>query len=124
MTPAERCQIASAMFDGARAIVDSSLPAQLTGRERRRAFALRMYGTELPPAAIEAFAAYEASNRESAAPIPSPCVGICCIGADGLCFGCYRNRAELSAWGTASETEKRGILLQCQLRQKQQGAPP
>ncbi len=114
MTPAERCQIASAMYDGARAIVESSLPAQLTGRERRRAYALRMYGTELTPAALDAFAAYEAKPT---ALIASPCVGICCIGADGLCFGCYRNRAELSAWGTASDTEKRKILVQCQLRQ-------
>ena len=32
------------------------------------------------------------------APVPSPCVGICCIGGDGLCFGCFRTRAELSAW--------------------------
>jgi predicted Fe-S protein YdhL (DUF1289 family) len=117
MTPSERCQIASTMYDGARAIVESSLPAHLTGRERRRAYAQRMYGTELPPAALDAFAAYAATSHEPTAPIPSPCVGICCIGADGLCFGCYRNRAELSAWRTASESEKREILVQCQLRQ-------
>jgi len=51
-------------------------------------------------------------------PVPSPCVGICCIGADGLCFGCFRTRAELSAWGTASEAEKREILARCQARQQ------
>jgi hypothetical protein len=117
MTPAERCQIASAMYDEARAIVASSLPAQLTGRERRLALAVRMHGKELPPAALEAFAAYENPGHEISVPIPSPCVGICCIGGDGLCFGCYRNRAELSAWRTASESEKREILVQCQLRQ-------
>lgn len=59
MAPAERWQIASAMYDGARAIVESSLPAHLSRRERRLAFAVRMYGEELPPAALEAFAAYE-----------------------------------------------------------------
>jgi predicted Fe-S protein YdhL (DUF1289 family) len=58
------------------------------------------------------------------APVPSPCVGICCIGHDGLCFGCYRNRAELSAWGTASETEKREILARCRQRLQQQAAAP
>ena len=59
MAPTERCQIASQMYEGARAIVESSLPAHLTRQERRRAFALRMYGKELPLAAVEAFAAYE-----------------------------------------------------------------
>ena len=56
------------------------------------------------------------------APVPSPCVGICCIGSDGLCFGCFRTRAELSAWGTATEPEKREILGRCQVRQQQQAA--
>ena len=56
------------------------------------------------------------------APVPSPCVGICCIGGDGLCFGCFRTRAGLSAWGTATEPEKREILGRCQVRQQQQAA--
>jgi hypothetical protein len=56
--------------------------------------------------------------------VASPCVGICCIGHDGLCFGCYRNRAELSAWGTASETEKREILARCRERLQQPDAAP
>ena len=56
------------------------------------------------------------------APVPSPCVGICCLGSDGLCFGCFRTRAELSAWGTATEPEKREILGRCQVRQQQQAA--
>jgi len=53
-------------------------------------------------------------------PVPSPCVGICCIGADGLCFGCFRTRAELSAWGKATEGEKLEILSRCRARQQQQ----
>lgn len=64
------------------------------------------------------------SSHEPPAPIPSPCVGICCIGYDGLCFGCYRNRAELSAWGTASEAEKREILVRCRERLQQQALAP
>jgi len=55
------------------------------------------------------------------APVPSPCVGICCIGADGLCFGCFRTRPELSAWGTASDAEKREILARCRARQSGAG---
>jgi hypothetical protein len=56
MTPDERMRIASSMFDTARAIVESSLPANLSRRERRLAFAKRMYGDELPEAALIAFA--------------------------------------------------------------------
>jgi hypothetical protein len=56
MTPEERVRIASSMFDTARAIVESSLPANLSRRERRLAYARRMYGNELPEAALIAFA--------------------------------------------------------------------
>ena len=56
MTPEERVNIASTMFDTARAIVESSLPPGLTRRERRLALAERIYGKELPRAALIAFA--------------------------------------------------------------------
>ncbi|MEO8225231.1 MAG: DUF1289 domain-containing protein [Gammaproteobacteria bacterium] len=51
-------------------------------------------------------------------PVPSPCVGICCLDSDGLCFGCYRTRTELSAWASASEGEKQDILERCRVRQQ------
>jgi hypothetical protein len=44
------------MFDTARAIVESSLSPNLSRRERRLAYARRMYGDELPEAALIAFA--------------------------------------------------------------------
>ena len=56
MTPEERMRMASSMFDTARAIVESSLPPNLSRRERRLAYAKRMYGNELPEAALIAFA--------------------------------------------------------------------
>ncbi len=56
ITPEERLQAASDMFDTARAIVESSLPAGLTAYERRLALIRRIYGDELPRAAQEAFA--------------------------------------------------------------------
>jgi hypothetical protein len=56
MTPEERVRAASDMFDTARSIVESSLPAELTGHERRLALVRRIYGDELSPAAQEAFA--------------------------------------------------------------------
>ncbi|MGH8136145.1 MAG: hypothetical protein ACRER4_07335 [Steroidobacteraceae bacterium] len=58
MTPAERLQAASDMFETARAIVDSSLPAGLTRYERRMALIRRIYGDELSPAAQAAFAEF------------------------------------------------------------------
>jgi hypothetical protein len=56
MTPIERMKIASSMFETARAIIESSLPLNLTGKERRLAFARRLYAGELPEAALLAFA--------------------------------------------------------------------
>jgi hypothetical protein len=56
MTPDQRMKIASSMFETARAIIESSLPLTLTRRERRLAFARKLYGGELPDAALIAFA--------------------------------------------------------------------
>jgi hypothetical protein len=56
MTPDQRMRIASSIFETARAIIESSLPLTLTRRERRLAFARRLYAGELPEAALVAFA--------------------------------------------------------------------
>lgn len=58
MTPSQRVQIASDLFDAARAIVDSSLPAQLTRAEKRLAAIRRFYAGELPESAMQAHAVY------------------------------------------------------------------
>jgi hypothetical protein len=56
MTPDQRMRIASSMFETARQIIESSLPANMTRKERRLAFARRLYQGELPDAALLAFA--------------------------------------------------------------------
>jgi hypothetical protein len=56
MTPDERMRIASSMFETARKLIESSLPANMTRKERRLAFARRLYEGELPEAALLAFA--------------------------------------------------------------------
>jgi hypothetical protein len=59
MTPDRRMRIASSMFETARAIIESSLPLNLTRRARSLAFAnslKRLYAGELPDAALLAFA--------------------------------------------------------------------
>lgn len=58
MTPEERMRIAAAMYETARAIVESSLPAELTHEERRYAVIKRFYGGELPEAALRAYAGH------------------------------------------------------------------
>ena len=79
MDPVERMTIASSIFDTARAIVESSLPATLSRRERRMVFAQRRYANELLDAALQAYAdwldtknsAQRAAKNEEFAPIPA-----------------------------------------------------
>ena len=58
MSVAERFQAASALFDVAVAIVDSSLSPNLSRRDRRLARARRLHGETLSTAALEAYADY------------------------------------------------------------------
>jgi hypothetical protein len=55
--------------------------------------------------------------------IASPCVGICCVGDDGVCIGCFRSVAELTAWPTASDADKLAILRNCRERQRRSAEP-
>jgi hypothetical protein len=56
MSPAERWRVAASLFETARAIVESSLPSSLSRAERRLAVMRRIYGDELPEAALLAHA--------------------------------------------------------------------
>ncbi len=56
MTSLERFEIACSMRQTAIAIIESSLPPELTRAERRYAIAKRLYGDELPEAALIAHA--------------------------------------------------------------------
>ncbi len=45
-----------------------------------------------------------------AAPVPSPCIGVCRIDpASGLCVGCLRTLDEIAAWGALDDDARRGI---------------
>ena len=61
MTPLQRLEAAASLFETGRAIVESSLPDHLTRTERRLQLARRLYGDELPDAALAAFAAFDPS---------------------------------------------------------------
>jgi hypothetical protein len=58
MTPEERMRIAASMYETARTIVESSLPEGLTTEQKRYAVVKRLYGDELPEAALVAHARY------------------------------------------------------------------
>lgn len=43
-------------------------------------------------------------------PLPSPCINVCQMNPrTGLCEGCQRTIAEIVAWGSASDDDKRRI---------------
>ena len=42
--------------------------------------------------------------------IESPCIGTCSIGADGLCTGCFRSRAEIATWSQWAPAERTVLM--------------
>jgi len=66
MTPDMRMRVASDLFDAARTIVEASLPTGLTERDRRLALGRRLYGKELPEAALLRFANFSVSGADEA----------------------------------------------------------
>ena len=43
-------------------------------------------------------------------PILSPCIGICRLGADGLCEGCHRTGNEIASWLHYSDEQRRRLM--------------
>ena len=49
-------------------------------------------------------------TMELPVPLPSPCINVCQMNPrTGLCEGCQRTIAEIVAWGSASDDDKRRI---------------
>ena len=40
----------------------------------------------------------------------SPCIGVCAMGQDGYCLGCFRTLDEITRWLSFSEGERRRIV--------------
>lgn len=40
----------------------------------------------------------------------TPCIGICTMGADGLCDGCARTLDEIAGWGRYSDAQRRALM--------------
>ena len=64
MAPVDRFQVAASLFETGRAIVESSLPPDLSRTERRLRHARRLYGGELPERALLAFATFRSPSAE------------------------------------------------------------
>jgi predicted Fe-S protein YdhL (DUF1289 family) len=43
-------------------------------------------------------------------PILTPCIGICRLGADGLCEGCHRSAEEIAAWMSLSDAQRLHLM--------------
>ena len=46
----------------------------------------------------------------------SPCVRNCCLDANDVCVGCYREISEIIGWWDKSEVQKKEILALCEQR--------
>jgi predicted Fe-S protein YdhL (DUF1289 family) len=56
-------------------------------------------------------------------PVASPCVRNCCLDDDDICLGCHRALAEIVAWGTAPEQERRAIAARARARRDERKRP-
>jgi predicted Fe-S protein YdhL (DUF1289 family) len=43
--------------------------------------------------------------------ILTPCIGICRLGADGICQGCLRTTDEIARWMYLSEAERERLMV-------------
>lgn len=58
------------------------------------------------------------SDIEPASRVASPCVRKCTLDDDDICIGCFRNIDEICAWGSASNEQRRDIMLEVEARRK------
>ena len=45
-------------------------------------------------------------------PVLTPCIGICTLGADGLCEGCFRTGEEIGAWSLLDDRARLQLMEQ------------
>ena len=53
--------------------------------------------------------------------VASPCVRNCCLDDQDVCLGCARTVDEITAWGGASDGERRRILANAARRRDTRG---
>lgn len=48
---------------------------------------------------------------QPAAPILTPCIGICELDASNVCTGCHRTADEVASWSSLSDAERQRLML-------------
>jgi predicted Fe-S protein YdhL (DUF1289 family) len=51
---------------------------------------------------------------------PSPCIGVCKIGDDGLCMGCVRTIDEIRNWSIMMPDQRHQALVEIQERKNKE----
>lgn len=46
------------------------------------------------------------------AAIATPCIGVCELGDDGLCTGCFRSGDEIAAWSAMSPAQREALMTE------------
>ena len=74
---------------------------------------------------------FDPGRADDGRDVPTPCVSICKMdtrlgstaerAAGGLCIGCHRTIAEIVAWGTADDADKRVIWSRILMRRASAG---
>ncbi|MBQ0720702.1 MAG: DUF1289 domain-containing protein [Gammaproteobacteria bacterium] len=59
-----------------------------------------------------------AGGAVAEAPVVSPCVSICVLGAGDICTGCHRSGGEIRQWVSLDNAARRAVLKNAQARGK------
>lgn len=43
-------------------------------------------------------------------PVLTPCIGVCTLGEDGLCEGCFRNSQEIGSWALLDDRARLHLM--------------
>lgn len=54
--------------------------------------------------------------------VPSPCIEVCVLDADGLCTGCLRTLEEISEWSVLADAGRREVLARISRRRAARAA--
>lgn len=70
---------------------------------------------------MKMLAARAISVRSAIENVPSPCVSVCRMDAQGLCEGCLRSLHEIRQWSSASDADKRAVwsAIESRIAQRQ-----
>ena len=49
-------------------------------------------------------------DKHSSPPVESPCIGVCVLGVDDICEGCFRSADEITHWSAYDNRQKREVV--------------